>query len=142
MGEIRAKVDVENEADHVRYAQRKIAQETIRHAKLDVLVNTGAVMVLPPQEVVEVLGLQKIDRAIVTLANDQKIELDIAGTLSLSVCGRSMKTDCLVGPPSCEPLIGQGVLERLDLVIDPLKRTLTPRPESPYLPSLKLKLLG
>jgi len=36
-------------------------------------------------------------------------------------------------------LLGQIVLERLDLVVDPVKRTLTPRPESPFLPSLKLK---
>lgn len=50
-----------------------------------------------------------------------------------------MKTDCLIGPPQCEPLIGQLVLERLDLIIDPLKGTITPRPESPYLVSLKLK---
>ena len=53
-----------------------------------------------------------------------------------------MTTDCLVGPPGCEPLIGQIVLERLDLIAYSLKQTLTPRPESPYLPTLKLKSLA
>ena len=31
-------------------------------------------------------------------------------------------------PPRCEPLVGQIILERLDLVLDPLKGTITPRP--------------
>ena len=29
-----------------------------------------------------------------------------------------MNTDCLVGPPRCEPLLGQVALERLDLIVD------------------------
>ena len=55
---------------------------------------------------------------------------------------RNTKTICLVGPPGCEPLLGQVVLEELDLIVDPLQQQLTPRPESPYLPTLKLKALA
>jgi hypothetical protein len=36
-------------------------------------------------------------------------------------------------------LIGQLVLEELDLVVDCARNTLGPRPESPTLPLLKLK---
>lgn len=50
-----------------------------------------------------------------------------------------MNTDCIVGPPLSEPLIGQIVLEALDLVTDCTNRTLSPRPESPDSPLLKLK---
>ena len=50
-----------------------------------------------------------------------------------------MVTDCVIGPPLCEPLIGQLVLEELDLVVDCARNTLGPRPESPNLPLLKLK---
>ncbi|MBC7106582.1 MAG: hypothetical protein H5T97_11640, partial [Firmicutes bacterium] len=46
---------------------------------------------------------------------------------------------CVVGPPGSEPLLGQIVLERLDLLVDPREGRLVPRPESPYVPSLKLK---
>ena len=111
----------------------------VRTAAVDAIVDTGAVMILLPQDVVEKLGLAKLGKAIVTLANEEKVELDVAGSVTLTVAGREWTTDCLVGPPQCEPLIGQLVLERLDLIVDPLKRTITPRPESPYLPSLKLK---
>ena len=48
-------------------------------------------------------------------------------------------TDCIVGPPLSEPLIGQIVMEALDLVADCTNRTLGPRPESPDSPLLKLK---
>jgi len=33
-------------------------------------------------------------------------------------------------------------MEELDLVPDPLLKTLTPRPESPFLPTLKMKSLA
>ena len=139
MGEVRVKVRLENDRDVIMYEEGKITKDEIRMLDVDALADTGAVMVLLPQDIVETLGLKKIDRAIVTLANEEKIELDVAGRVSLTIANRNMKTDCLVGPPRCEALIGQIVLERLDLVIDPLKRTVTARPESPYLPSLKLK---
>ena len=139
MGEIRVTVKLENDGDLYMYRQGKIKKKEVRSAIADVLVDTGAVMMLLPQDLVEALGIERRDRAIVTLANDEKIELDVAGMVALTIGNRRWTTDCLVGPPQCEPLIGQLVLERLDLIIDPLKRTITPRPESPYIPSLKLK---
>ena len=87
----------------------------------------------------EKIGLRRLGRAIVRLADEQKVELEKVGDLSLSIGEREMSTSCLVGPPGCEPLVGQIVLEELDMIIDPLQKTLTPRPESPYLPTLKMK---
>lgn len=139
MGETRVDIFIENEGDRYLFKKGFIKKEDIRSATVDAMVDTEAVMLLLPQDIIETLGLEKSDKTIVTLANEQKIELDIAGTISLSIGNRGMKTDCLVGPPQCESLVGQLVLERLDLIIDPLKQTLTPRPESPFLPSLKLK---
>jgi clan AA aspartic protease len=139
MGEIKINLKLENDGDVFLFESGKLRENEIRKLEIEALVDTGAVMLLLPQDLVEVLGLKKTDRAIVSLANDEKIELDIAGTLSLTTHNRRMKTDCLVGPPMSEPLVGQIILERLDLIIDPVKQIVTPRPESPYLPSLKLK---
>jgi clan AA aspartic protease len=96
-------------------------------------------MMLLPQDLVENLGLDIAGKTIVTLADETKRELDVAKMITITIAGRQWETDCLVGPLGCEPLIGQLILERLDLILDPLKRTITPRPESPYLPTLKLK---
>lgn len=139
MGEISVKVSLANDGDLAMAKRGKLPDGEVRRATIQAVIDTGAVMVLLPQDLVEELGLDILDKAIVALANEEKIELDRAGTLSLRIGNREMKTDCLVGPPQCEALIGQLVLERLDLIIDPLKQTLTPRPESPYLPSLKMK---
>ncbi|MBI5529087.1 MAG: aspartyl protease family protein [Deltaproteobacteria bacterium] len=139
MGEIRVKVRLENEVDRFLAEEHKTDGKQIRSAEIDALVDTGAVLMLLPQDLVEALGLHTTDKAIVALATDEKIELALAGPVSISIAGRRMTADCLVGPPGCEPLIGQIVLERLDLLPDPLRRLLVPRPESPYLPTLKLK---
>ena len=59
--------------------------------------------------------------------------------MTVRIGNRFMNTDCVVGPPLSEPLIGQIVLEALDLVADCTNRTLLPRPESPDSPLLKMK---
>lgn len=139
MGEIRVKVDLRNEGDLFLYEQGKLPEQKIRSAEVEALVDAGAVMVLLPQDLVEKLGLRRIGKVIVRLANEEKVELEKAGALSLIIADREMSTTCLIGPPGCEPLVGQIVLEELDLILDSIKRTLTPRPDSPYLPTLKLK---
>ncbi len=138
MGEIRAKVLLENERDLILWREKRLPKNKVRRLTIEATADTGAVMNLLPQEIVEALGLEKKGKTIVTLADNKKVELEIAGNVAMTVAGRKWETDCLVGPPGCAPLIGQLVMERLDLIADPLKRTLTPRPESPYLPTLNL----
>jgi predicted aspartyl protease len=138
-GEIRAQVRLENHDDRAAFKAGRLAEKDIRAQELEAVVDTGAVMTLLPQDLVEALGLEIFGKAVVALADETRIELPKAGTMTLTVAGRTMHTDCLVGPPGCEPLLGQLVMEELDLIADPAKRTLTVRPESPYLPTLKLK---
>lgn len=139
MGEIKVKVRLENVRDLLLKEEGKLGKRKVRSADIEAVIDTGAVMMLLPQDLVESLGLDVAGKTIVTLADETKKELDVAKRIAVTIAGRQWETDCLVGPPACEPLIGQLILERLDLVIDPLKRTVTPRPESPYLPTLKLK---
>lgn len=139
MGEVRAKIVLKNLRDVILQKEPNFKKTKIRTIVLDGLVDTGAVKLLLPQDAVEALGLVYMGKRIVVLANEQKYEMEMAGTILLTVCDRTMSIDCLVGPPGCEPLIGQIVMEDLDLIPDPVKRTLTPRPESPFLPTLKMK---
>ena len=48
-----------------------------------------------------------------------------------------MVMNCVVGPPASETLVGQVILETLDLIADCTKCTLAPR--HPDFPLLKLK---
>lgn len=130
---------LENGDDKSLARRDMLKARDVRRVDADMLVDTGAVLVLLPQDMVEALGLGTMDKAVVTLVNDQKVEMPIAGPLVLTAVGRTMNTDCLVGPPRCEPLLGQVVLERLDLIVDSVNRKLAVRPDSPFLPSLKAK---
>jgi predicted aspartyl protease len=139
MGEVRATVTMRNFVDVVLAERGSGRLKDIPTSRLDCLVDTGALMVLLPEDEVGKLGLSPGGHVIVTYADDRREELPTARGLEVSLLGRSMVTDCIVGPPLCEPLIGQLVLEELDLVVDCARNRLGPRPESPNLPLLKLK---
>ena len=132
MGEVRTSVVLENGYDASLVRRGMLDRSAVRRVETDVLVDTDAINVLLPKDMVEALGLAP-------LADDRSVEMPFAGPLVFTTVGRTMITDCLVGPPRCEPLLGQIVLERLDLIVDPGKQRLTVRPESPFLPKLKAK---
>lgn len=137
MGEIRADVTLENPGDRA-VVDRGYGQESdIRRSTIDAIVDTGAVTLVLPQNVVERLGLEQRGTAFVTYADERREERPLAGPVTVQIGNRSMSTDCVVGPPLSEPLIGQVVLETLDLIADCTNRTLTPR--YPDYPLLKLK---
>ena len=96
-------------------------------------------MSMLPEEIVEQLGLQAVDTISVRYADERSDIRSVVGGAKLSIEGRSMITDFIVGPRHSEPLIGQIVLERLDLLADCARRTLVPHPDSPDKPTLKLK---
>jgi clan AA aspartic protease len=139
MGKVKQKIILENYIDRYLAEEGKLDSRQVRSVQLEALVATGATMMLLPQEVVEVLGLKRSGQAVVTYADSRKDELDIAGVVTVRIGRRSTNVNCLVGPLNCEPLIGQVVLEELDLIVDPKPKKLTVRPESPVLPLLDLK---
>nr|VFJ62785.1 MAG: hypothetical protein BECKFW1821C_GA0114237_100319 [Candidatus Kentron sp. FW] len=57
----------------------------------------------------------------------------------MTIDNRKMFGSCLVGVVGSEPLIGQLVLESLDLIVDCPRNTVSPRQESIPYPSYKLK---
>ena len=140
MGEIRAKVTLENEGDREHFLRGGCDESDIRHIRhtsVEGVVDTGAVTLMLPQNVVERLGLGNKKTAFVSYADDRRDERPRAGPVSVRIGNRTMVTDCIVGPPLSEPLIGQVVLETLDLIADRWNRTVTPR--YPDYPLLKLK---
>ena len=139
MGEITVDVELENPGDRALFERGYGQESEIRRSTVEAIVDTGAVMSMLPQNVVERIGVGVHGIAIVTYADERKEERPIAGPLTLRICNRVMSTDCIVGPPLSEPLVGQIVLEALDLIADCTNRILTPRPESPDYPLLKLK---
>ena len=139
MGEIVASIELENAADRGIVSRGLRDESTVRRTTVEGVVDTGAVMLMLPENVVGRLGLERQREVVVTYADERKETRPVARPLTIRIGNRFMNTDCIVGPPLSEPLIGHIVLEALDLVADRTNRTLSPRPESPDNPLLKLK---
>jgi clan AA aspartic protease len=139
MGEIVKRVHLENAVDRERFEQHELLESQIAHHSMSAIVDTGAVMLMLPQDVVEKLKLRSLRKVVVSYADERKEERAVAGPVVITIDDRSMYTECIVGPPLSEALIGQIVLETMDLVADCQSHTLAPRPESPIYPSLKMK---
>jgi predicted aspartyl protease len=139
MGEVRVEVQLESYDDRVLADRGHLPKDQVRRQTVPIIADTGAVMLVLPQDLVESLGLRPYRKVIVTYADERKEERDVAGVVTVHVAGRSMQTSCVVGPPGSEPLLGQIVLEETDLLVDTANQKLVPRPESPFLPTLKLK---
>ena len=138
-GNVYVELELENYADRVLAKRGYLDQEAVRAQKVKVLADTGSTMLVLPEDLVDALGLERQGKVVAIYADERKEERDTAGVNTVRVAGRSMETRCVVGPPGSEPLLGQIVLEELDLLVDSKERKLVPKPESPYLPTLKLK---
>ncbi len=139
MAEVKVDVELENTVDQILSRRQALPAADVRRATVRILVDTGAVMLVLPQDLVENLGLEQDGRVIVTYADERREERPVAGPVTVRVGNRSTNVNCVVGPPNNEPLMGQIVLETLDLLTDCVSQKLVPRPESPFLPLLKLK---
>jgi clan AA aspartic protease len=139
MGDVYVELELENYADIVLSKNGYIPKDSVRKEKVKVLADTGATMLILPEDLVDTLGLERFGKVIIIYADGRKEEKDTAGVLLVKVGKRSMRCDCAVFPPGNEPLLGQIILEELDLLVDCREGKLVVRPESPYFPTLKAK---
>lgn len=112
--------------------------DTTRFEEVEAVIDTGATMVVMPQDVVERLGLTKIRDVRVKYANGKVEAKCVYSAVTVELIGRSGTFDVLAEDVGCQPLIGQVVLEVLDLVVDPRSRRLTPNPASPDTPMVEI----
>lgn len=138
MGEIVVRVELENSTDRDLFERGHGAESDIRGAAIDAVADTGAVMLALPEDVVAQLGLREVSRIATTYADGRQGELPVVGPISIRIGNRQMLTEALVIPSGADPLVGQIVLERLDLIADSLNQRLSPRPESPDRPLLRV----
>jgi aspartyl protease len=139
MGEVKVEVVLENAVDRGLQLRGMLEPEMVRAINASVLVDSRAMTLVLPQEQVEALGLENIRKVIVRYADERKEERPVASAVTIRVGDRAATLDCVVGPPNSEPLLGQVPLEVMDLLVDCVEQRLVPRPESPFLPLIKLK---
>ncbi len=137
MGEVRVKVKLSSVAEHAAVAAGKLRVADARAIEADALVDTGAVRTCVPQPVLDRLGLQALDHPVVEYANGQKEAVGAAYGVMFDILDRRSSDDALVFGD--EVMIGQTLLEKMDLLVDCTNRRLVPNPAHPDVAVNKLK---
>jgi hypothetical protein len=137
MGEVRVKLRLSNVADHAAVAAGQLSPANVRTIEADALVDAGAVRSCVPRPLLERLGLQPLDHSIVECAKGQKETVGVAYGIMFDILDRRSSDDALV--LGDEVMIGQTLLEKMDLVVDCANRRLVPNPAHPDVAVNKLK---
>jgi predicted aspartyl protease len=137
MGEIRQQVKLTNLLDETLHRHGQIKQEDVRSYVADAMVDTGAVRSVIPPHVLQVLGVGTRGTRVAEYADGRKDTVDVTEGIVFNVMGRDTLEEALV--LGDEVLIGQTVLEKLDLLADCANRRLIPNPAHPDQPVTKVK---
>jgi len=106
--------------------------------EVDACIDTGATMLVLPQNIVNELKLMKVRETTVKYANNQRQQKSIYTGLLMEIKGRIGGFEVLAEEEGTEPLVGQIVLEALDLVVEPRTHSLIPNPRSPEMPMVEI----
>ena len=138
MGEIVVNIELENVVDRELAEDGELPAADIRRRTIPAVADTGAIMLALPEDIVSQIGARPAGSIATTFADGRRGDLPVAGPLIVRIGDRWMSTECIVLPQGTDALVGQLVMEGLDLVADCVARTLHPRPESPDRPLMRL----
>jgi clan AA aspartic protease len=124
MGEVRIKVKLSNVADQAAAAAGRLSPDQVRCVEADAMVDTGAVRSCIPALMLERLGLAPYDKVTVELADGRKNQVGMADGVRFEIMERRSSDDALV--LGDEVLIGQTLLEKMDLLVDCGRQRLVP----------------
>src|SRR5688500_8611228 len=142
MGKVMNIIKLTNTTDLDEAARGLIAPDQVRTVSVEALVDSGAIMLALPQDLVDRLGVPVVEMRRAKMADGQVRELACVGSVRFEVLGRQMTCGALVLPAGTTPLIGQLQLEELDLIVDAKNREVRVNPESPDMPTLDLLRAG
>ncbi len=137
MVEIRVKVKLTNSYDVTQHRLGALAKDQIRIYEADAMVDTGAVRSVIPSHVLEKLGVGIRGTRVAEYADGRKETVGMSEGIIFDVLNRDTLEEALI--LGDEVLIGQTVLEKLDLLADCANRRLLPNPAHPDQPVSKVK---
>ena len=137
MGEVRVTVRLTNAVDEALARRGVLSAAEVRTCQADALVDTGAVRTVVPSRIATHLGLGVRGQRVAEFADGRTEAVDVTEPLVVEIEGRDTLEEALV--LGDEVLIGQTVLEKLDLFVDSRGRWLVPNPAHPDQPITKVK---
>lgn len=102
------------------------------------LVDTGAVDLALPTELIARLKLEHVGSVGVYTADGGQHEYRVFGMAEVEVQGRASHVRAIELPHGTEPLLGAVPLEEMDWHVSPSEKKLLPNPKSPDKPLLPL----
>jgi hypothetical protein len=124
MGEIRVKVRLTNAADEALARRGNLAADQVHWVETDALIDTGAVRSVIPQSLLAPLGVAVRGQRTAEYADGRTEQVGVTEPLIFELLGRDTPEETLV--IGDEVLIGQTVLEKLDLLADCVRQRLVP----------------
>ena len=137
MDEVRVKVKLTNALDRALARRGKIEKNEIRTYEADALVDTGAVSSVVPANVMSQLGLLSDGQRVAEYADGRNDVVDLTEPITFNIIGRETTEGAMV--LGDEVIIGQTVLEVLDLQVDCPNQKLIPNPAHPDQPVVKIR---
>ena len=137
MGEVRVKVKLSNSLDAMLARTGRLAVDEVRTFEGDAMVDTGAVRCCIPESVRDQLGLELATQASAVYADGRSEVVSVTDPFNIEILGRrEAETALVLGD---EILIGQTVLEKMDLLVDCPRQRLITNPAHPQGPVNKVK---
>ncbi|HEY9811377.1 MAG TPA: retroviral-like aspartic protease family protein [Halomicronema sp.] len=132
MAAVRTKIKLTNAIDEELVNRGLLAPHLLRECEVEALVDTDAVYLVIPERIVQQLGLRIRSQQQVKYADGRQDVIGVTSALIIQCEGRETTEDAVV--TGDEVLIGQVVLEKLDLLVDCRNQKLMPNPANPDYP--------
>ena len=108
------------------YVTVKEARKSAHKKRIRFLVDSGAEYSVVPRTTLNELGIEPYRKVTIELADGSPLERD-AGDLFFEYLQHEAPAPVVFGEPGDATLLGVVTLENLGLLLDPLKRRITPR---------------
>lgn len=129
MGEVRVQIKLTNAADQALARRGQMSADQIRTYETNALVDTGGVCTVLPGDVVNLLGLGTLTQRGVEYADGRNEIVGVTEAVVITINHRSTSDEALI--LGDEVLIGQTVIEKLDLHVDCANQRVIPNPAHP-----------
>jgi clan AA aspartic protease len=136
MGEVIVQVKLTNAIDEALVSRGLLNPNLLRVYETQALVDTGATRTVLPMDIVQHLGLRIRSQQVAKYADGREEAVGLTEPVIIVIEGRETIEAAMV--TGNQVLIGQTVLETLDLLVDCKNQRLVPNPAHPDYPVLRV----
>jgi clan AA aspartic protease len=139
MGLVYADIELINKNDIMLSEKGYIKINEVRSMRVDVMVDSGALMLVINSSIKEQLGLEFVEERLAILTDGTSPTLEVVGPIEVKFKNRRCSIDALVLPGNAEPILGAIPMRDMDVLIHPQREELIVNPAHPNYAGTSLK---